>query len=56
MTKDEAYQQYEETIAQINKQAYEARERARDILREQQTALLKPHSPQKSEDNKKERD
>ena len=35
MTKDELYQQYEETLALIAKQAHEANEKARTALREQ---------------------
>ena len=34
MTKDEVYQQYEETLAKIDKLAYEARKEARIALRE----------------------
>lgn len=39
MTKDEAFRQYEEALAKINKQAYEAREEARSTLRKQLKAL-----------------
>jgi len=34
MTRDEAFQEYEEKVSKIDKQAYEAREEARTILRE----------------------
>jgi len=39
MTKDEVYQQYEEALDKIVKQAHNAREEARTILREQLKAL-----------------
>jgi len=39
MTRDEAYQQYQEALAKINKQAHEAKEEARTTLREQLKAL-----------------
>ncbi len=35
MRKDELFQQYERTLAEIDKQAHEAREKARITLREQ---------------------
>ena len=39
MTRDEAYQQYEETLAKIDKLAHEAREEARTMLRDQLKTL-----------------
>ena len=39
MTKEEAYQQYEETLARIDKQLHEVREEARTMLREQLKSL-----------------
>ncbi len=39
MTKDEAYQQYEETLAKIDIEAHEAKEQARNTLREQLKSL-----------------
>ena len=38
-TKDEVFQEYAKTIAEIDHQAYEAREAARDVLRGQLKAL-----------------
>lgn len=39
MTKDEAFQRYEGTLAKIDKQSHEASEEARVTLREQLNAL-----------------
>ena len=39
MTKDEAYQQYEETLGLIHKQAQEAREKARMTLHQYMKTL-----------------
>ena len=39
MTREEAFKEYKETLAKIDKQAYEARERARVTVREQLKAL-----------------
>lgn len=43
MTKEEAFQEYEEVLARISKQAAEAREKARAKLREQLKALQVTH-------------
>ena len=39
MIRDEAYQQYEEALAKIDKEVHEAREKARATLREQLKSL-----------------
>ena len=39
MTRDEAFQQYEEALAKIDTQTHEAREEARATLQEQLKAL-----------------
>lgn len=39
ITRDEAFRQYEETLAKISKRAHEAREEARVTLREQLKTL-----------------
>ena len=42
-TQDEAFQQFEETLARIEKQAHKAREEARVLLREQLKFLRQAH-------------
>ena len=43
ITRDEAFQQYEETLAKIGKQTHEAMEEARATLREQLKTLRNTH-------------
>ena len=43
MTRDEAYREYEEALAEINKQARKATEKARATLHEQLKALRIAH-------------
>jgi len=50
MTRDEAFQEYEEVLAKIDKQSHEATEEARAILQERLKAIRATTETENSDD------